>query len=163
MTSKHFSDHIAEVCPISQSFVLLSCIFSSFTLPFFLVCPAFAFCETHKKETSGSFSKNYTCTTNHHVSICFTWVICHDATVFVARSFLPLLQSLVCFFNVFYLLGTLVLVLLLISHKQVVNGILLDIMPSFHAPYLGECKPLSILVRICNIGSESAICVQSFF
>lgn len=96
-------------------------------LPFFLVCSAFAFSETHKKETSGSFTKNHTCATDHHISICLRWIICCDATVFVARSFLPFLQSLVCFFNVFCLVGTLVLFLLLISHKQVGNTVLLDI------------------------------------
>lgn len=144
----------------------LSCFLASFPLlcdlPFFLVCSAFAFSEIHRKETSGSFTKRYTCATDHHIYFCLTWIICCDATVFVARSFLPFLQSLVCFFNVFCLLGTLVLFLLLISHKQVVNAILLDIMPFFPAPHLGECKPLFILVRICNIGSESAVCIQSF-
>lgn len=82
--------------------------------------------------------------------------------MFVSRDFLPFLQSLVCFFNVFCLVGTLVLFLLLISHKQVVNAVLLDITPSFPAPHLGECKPLFILVRICNIGSESAACIQFY-
>lgn len=55
-----------------------------------------------------------------------------------------------------------VLFLLLISHKQVVNAVLSAITPSFPAPHLGECKPFFILVRICNIGSESAVCIQSF-
>lgn len=143
----------------------LSCFLASFPLlcylPVFLVRLAFAYSETHKKETSGGFTKNHTCATDH-ISICLTWIICCDATVFIARSFLPFLQSLVYFFNVFCLVGTLVLFLLLISHKQVVNVILLDIMPSFPAPHLGECKPLFILVRICNTGSESAVCIQSF-
>lgn len=144
----------------------LSCFLAFFPLlcylPFFLVCSAFAFSETHKKETSGSFTKNHTCATDHHISICLRWIICCDATVFVARSFLPFLQSSVCFFNVFCLVGTLVLFLLLISHKQVGNAVLLDITSSFPAPHLGECKPLFILVRICNVGSESAVCIQSF-
>lgn len=127
----------------------LSCFLASFPLlcylPFFLVCSAFAFSERHKKETSGSFTKNYTCPTDHYISICLAWVICSDATVFIARNFLPFLQSLVCFFNVFCLVVALVLFLLQISHKQVVNAVLLDIMPSVPAPsYLGECKPLII-------------------
>lgn len=46
----------------------LSCFFAYFPLLcslFFLVCSAFAFSETHKKETSGSFTKNHTCATDH--------------------------------------------------------------------------------------------------
>lgn len=49
-----------------------------------------------------------------------------------------------------------VLFLLLISHKQVVNAVLSAITP-FPAPHLGECKSLFILVRICNMGNESAV------
>lgn len=72
------------------SYYLDSCFLASFPLlcflPFFLVCSTFAFSETHKKETSGSFNKNYTCGTDHHISVYIPCIICHDTALFIART-----------------------------------------------------------------------------